>query len=95
MSKPSAFQRAFDTTLQDISSDVLPAATPLLSISSLMQRAELDSEEATTELDSGEGGGRAGLGGGHGLAGPGGGGGPSWTRRRQGSIRTWWAPRSS
>ncbi|KAE9185812.1 hypothetical protein PF004_g23251 [Phytophthora fragariae] len=51
MSKPSAFQRAFDTTLQDISSDVLPAATPLLSISSLMQRAELDSEEATTELD--------------------------------------------
>ncbi|KAE8954771.1 hypothetical protein PR002_g31996 [Phytophthora rubi] len=122
MSKPSAFQRAFDTTLQDISSDLLPAATPLLSISSLMQRAELDSEEATIELDSGEGGGRAGLGGGHGragprgvkgraglggghglaglggghgLAGPGGGGGPSWTRRRQGSIRTWWAPRSS
>ncbi|KAE9212232.1 hypothetical protein PF002_g18311 [Phytophthora fragariae] len=49
--KPSAFQRAFDTTLQDISSDVLPAATPLLSISSLMQRAELDSEEVTAELD--------------------------------------------
>ncbi|KAE9019999.1 hypothetical protein PR001_g6821 [Phytophthora rubi] len=51
MSKPSAFQRAFDTTLQDIASDVLPAATPLLSISSLVQRAELGSEEATAELD--------------------------------------------
>ncbi|KAE9349437.1 hypothetical protein PF008_g6897 [Phytophthora fragariae] len=51
MSKPSAFQRAFDTNLQDIASDVLPAATPLLSISSLMQRAELDPEEATAELD--------------------------------------------
>ncbi|KAE9062171.1 hypothetical protein PF010_g29512, partial [Phytophthora fragariae] len=51
MSKPSAFQRAFDTTLQDISSDVLPAAPPLLSISSVMQWAELDPKEVTAELD--------------------------------------------